>query len=121
VINLYGRFRTSGELDPSQLIKRSERKLPSLDYGHKEGASSVTEQITDSPADSNAVEKNKVKINSATPAELISLAGIGPTLAERIIEYREAIGKFRNAKDLVKVKGIGPKNVQRILSQIEFD
>lgn len=118
---MYGRFRTSGELDPSQLIKRSERKLPSLDYGHKEGASSVTEQITDSPADSNAVEKNKVKINSATPAELISLAGIGPTLAERIIEYREAIGKFRNAKDLVKVKGIGPKNVQRILSQIEFD
>jgi competence ComEA-like helix-hairpin-helix protein len=42
-------------------------------------------------------------------------------LAERIIEYREAIGKFRNAKDLVKVKGIGPKNVQRILAQIEFD
>ncbi|GEA17385.1 MAG: competence protein ComEA [Moorella sp. (in: firmicutes)] len=50
----------------------------------------------------------KVNINTATMAELDSLPGIGPTLAQRIIDYRNQKGPFRTIEDLQNVSGIGP-------------
>lgn len=52
-------------------------------------------------------ENGKVNINTASQSELDSLPGIGPSLAERIIEYREENGKFKNIDELQNVKGIG--------------
>lgn len=55
-----------------------------------------------------APQKNgKVNINTATAKELDSLDGIGPAIAAKIIEYREANGPFKSINDLTKVKGIG--------------
>jgi len=50
-----------------------------------------------------------VNINSASEPELESLPGIGPTLAQRIIDYRTQHGPFRSVNDLMKVEGIGQK------------
>lgn len=49
----------------------------------------------------------RVNINTCTKQELESLPGIGPVLAERIIEYREKNGKFKTIEDITKVSGIG--------------
>lgn len=54
-----------------------------------------------------------ININTATADELQRLPGIGPTLAQRIIEARQ-IEPFRNVDDLRKVRGIGPKTLQRL-------
>ncbi|MGI9861602.1 ComEA family DNA-binding protein [Moorella naiadis] len=51
----------------------------------------------------------KVNINTATLQELDSLPGIGPTLAQRILDYRNQKGPFRNIEDLQNVSGIGAK------------
>jgi len=51
----------------------------------------------------------KVNINSASAGELEQLPGIGPVLAQRIVEYRTQHGPFRTVKDLTKVPGIGEK------------
>jgi competence protein ComEA len=51
----------------------------------------------------------KVNINSASESELESLPGIGPTLAQRIVDYRTQHGPFHDVKDLLKVEGIGEK------------
>lgn len=55
-----------------------------------------------------------VNVNAATAAELDAVPGIGPVLAARIIEYREAIGPFRSVQDLQEVSGIGPRSIERM-------
>jgi competence protein ComEA len=49
-----------------------------------------------------------VNLNSATAAELDALPGIGPVLAQRIVEHREQNGPFRSVDELDDVPGIGP-------------
>ena len=60
----------------------------------------------------------KVNINSATLEELDNLPGIGPALANRIIEYREENGKFKNIEDIQNVKGIGESKYNDIKEKI---
>jgi competence protein ComEA len=59
-----------------------------------------------------------VDFNRATAQELTSLQGIGPTKAQAIVEYRQKNGQFRATKDLIKVKGIGPKIVEKLGNDI---
>lgn len=57
---------------------------------------------------SGAPSGGKLDLNTATAAELDSLPGIGPVLAERIVAYRTAEGPFQSADELDAVPGIGP-------------
>ncbi len=50
-----------------------------------------------------------ININQATIDQLASLPGLGAKKAKAIIEYRELNGKFTDVRELVNVKGIGPK------------
>jgi competence protein ComEA len=52
-----------------------------------------------------------VNINSADAEALIGLPGIGPALAQRIIEHRAANGPFASIDGLVDIRGIGPNNI----------
>jgi competence protein ComEA len=55
-----------------------------------------------------------VNLNTATAADLESLPGIGPRMAERIVEYRQKNGAFKKIEDLMNVKGIGEKNFLKL-------
>jgi competence protein ComEA len=57
-----------------------------------------------------------VNVNRADLAELVRVPGIGNSLAERILEYRKAHGKFADWKNLTEVKGIGEKKLARLKS-----
>jgi competence protein ComEA len=60
----------------------------------------------------------QVNINSATEPELENLPGIGPTLAQKIIDYRTQYGFFATIDDIKKVPGIGDSIFKEIQSLI---
>ena len=51
----------------------------------------------------------RVNINKATLDELLALDGIGQTVAERILTFRDENGSFQKPEDLMKVKGVGQR------------
>jgi competence protein ComEA len=55
-----------------------------------------------------------VNLNTATAAELDELPGVGPAIAQRILEWRELNGAFSSVDDLDEVSGIGPATLQRL-------
>ena len=63
---------------------------------------------------------DRININSATAPELVQLPGIGPALAESIIEFREANGPFQSIDDLVNVPGIGEAKLNNLRDLIRL-
>ncbi len=67
------------------------------------------------------VSAGTLNVNAATRAELELLPGIGPALAGRIIDHRTTHGPFRSMDDLDKVRGIGPKLMERLRPLVRFE
>ena len=61
---------------------------------------------------------NLVDLNRADKSQLCTLPGIGPALAERIINYRETKGQFNSVEEIKKVSGIGDKKYQDLQDKI---
>jgi competence protein ComEA len=56
----------------------------------------------------------QVDVNRADWPELIQLPGIGPTLAQRMVDDRQQNGAFQDIEDLSRVSGLGPRTLERI-------
>ena len=70
----------------------------------------------------------RVNPNAAPVSSLVRLPGIGPAKAAAIFEYRQSLASkgtenaaFEKPQDLQKVKGIGPKTVQKLVEFLKFD
>ena len=57
---------------------------------------------------------SRLDLNRASAGELESLPGIGTVLAQRVIAFRESVGRFQKIEDLREVKGIGTKTFERL-------
>ena len=69
----------------------------------------------------NGTEANgTVAVNSADAEELTALPGIGETLAAMIVAERDRNGPFRYAEDLLAVRGIGPKTLEKFRRMIDL-
>lgn len=73
---------------------------------------------TGNESTSTSKEGAKVNINTATQNELDGLPGIGPALAQRIIDFREENGNFKSIEDIQNVKGIGDSKFDEIRDKI---
>jgi competence protein ComEA len=61
----------------------------------------------------------RIHLSSATPEQLDEIDGIGPTLAGRIVEYRDAHGGFRSIDQLAQVDGIGEKRLATLRDALQ--
>ena len=109
-------------LPSSQFLKSDE--IPTLDQPDTNGLG-FSDRLRRSETGFEAVPKRPqsrsshpsvgtIDLNLASERDLEGLPGIGPILALRIVEYREARGPFRDVEQLRRVKGIGKKTVDRI-------
>lgn len=74
-------------------------------------APTETSELKAGPAASALLQLN---LNAAAEADLVRLPGIGPVMAKRIVEYRQAHGPFKRLDDLRKIKGIGAKTYAKL-------
>ena len=76
-----------------------------------------------SPARTNkaAALLDPINVNTAGVSELQKLPGIGPKLAQRIIDERTLRGRFKSAEDLRRVSGIGPKRLETVRPHVIVD
>jgi len=126
VVIKYSGCRTPQEYDYSETDKNFESKLKStfeeLKQSPPDSSSKIRAEELRVFAESLGVEtektgkvKNLIKpgtklhLNNSTAAELETLPGIGRVMAERIVEYRESRGLFRNINEIKNVNGIGDK------------
>ena len=65
-------------------------------------------------ADGKPESTKRVNINSADSSQLSMLPRVGPSVADRIVEYRKENGPFKKPEDLMLVQGIGEKTFQLI-------
>ena len=61
-------------------------------------------------ATSTATATAPVNLNTATVEQLATIPGVGPKMAERIIDYRQKNGGFKKVEDLMNVSGVGEKS-----------
>lgn len=65
-----------------------------------------------------ATPAGPVNLNTATPEQLDGLDGIGPTTAQKIVEYRKEHGGFGSLQDLDRIPGIGPKRLAALKGKV---
>ncbi len=74
----------------------------------------MTLQAAPGPASGPAKAPSKIDLNLAGVDELTLLPGVGPVLAQRMVEWRKAHGRYRSVEDLQEVKGIGKKRLEQL-------
>jgi len=77
-------------------------------------AAARTDSAAAAPASGTATSGGLVDLNTASATQLDELPGIGPVLARRIVEHRAAHGAFRSPEELLAVRGIGARLLERI-------
>ena len=97
-----------------QIAPAEESRLEAAEEEAEEPAEEVTEETEPATV-------FPLNINTATIPELDELPGIGPVLAQRIVDYREAHGGYKAVEELVKVNGIGDAKLMEILDLITVE
>ena len=80
----------------------------------------ITDQNGEGIIENNQNFSEKININTATQTELEELSGVGPSLALKIIKYREENGKFKSKEELKNVPGIGENKYKQIEEFVEI-
>lgn len=86
----------------------TESSIPSTEVE----STTLSEPLPGEPDD------DRIDINTATLEDFESLPGIGPTMAKRIIDYRNINGRFDIVEDLTEVSGIGDKTIEKLRDRL---
>lgn len=102
---------------PTFVPSSDEKKESSSSSGSRPTSNSKSSGSSQSVAKG---EKTPVNVNTASEEELCLLPGVGPVIAERIVEYRKSHGPFSDPDDLKNVSGIGDGRLSAMRSLLRF-
>ncbi|CAB0780546.1 ComEA family DNA-binding protein [Corynebacterium diphtheriae] len=126
VVSVVGEVHTPGlyTFAPGARVADALQAAGPVDPAHIRGLNQA-EKLVDSsqivvggPSEPVPAADGRVRLNSATVAELEQLDGIGAKTAAAIVSYRDSHGGFRSLEELQKVKGIGPAKYQAIAQDL---
>jgi len=102
-------------------VNKNLNKAEKIYDGEKIYIPKVGEILGVSKDVSQNVSTNKIiRINTATAEELDTLDGVGPAIAQRIIDYRTENGGFKSVEEIKLVPGIGDKMFEKIKDEIQL-
>ena len=104
-----GPAAVSGEAPAGEQAVRSGIDAGSEPAGAGAGAGPGAE------AQPGAGQQAPIDLNSASREALLTLPGVGPVIADRILELRAEVGRFADVRDLLRVKGIGEKRLTQLM------
>ena len=122
-LNLAAKIRDGEQIDVPEIrqIPDVKRNAPVSNAAQEDTTpTSPNLSVTPQPSVGTSApsDGSRININTATSQELQTLRGIGPALAQRIVEYRQTVGRFSTVDDLTNVKGIGEKTLEKIRDRI---
>jgi protein Tex len=98
--------------DPlAELVKIEPKSIGVGQYQHDVSQTKLKRRLDETVE--SCVNRVGVEVNTASPALLGYVAGIGPTVARRIAEHRDARGAFRSRRELLEVAGLGPRTFEQ--------
>ena len=122
-VNLVRKVRDGMQIRvPVQKAARTSRTQRKNAQATASYSTSSTKKVgsTRAGAEKNNSAVQRVRINSASAGELQQLPGIGPALAQRIVDIRSR-GRFASVEDLLRVPGIGKAKLAKLRDYVEVD
>lgn len=110
---------TTSQSAPNEV--KTETQVPSPDQQiTSQSAASVSKSSAKAATHNSSTAPSMVNINTASSSELDSLPGIGPTYAQRIIDYRNQNNGFKSIDEIKNIKGIGDATFNKLKDKISI-
>jgi competence ComEA-like helix-hairpin-helix protein len=121
-------LRMPGSSDAGLLTSKAEAGAGETKPAHTQATpppsgseAAVPCQESRAKAPSGLLPDGRIILNEASADDLMRLPGVGPARAEAILALRTRLGRFKKLTDLLRVKGIGPKTLQRFTDHLVLD
>ncbi len=100
-----------------QWVEKNLNRAETVIDGQKIYIPNSSEDI-ETKANTSTVKNNKISLNNGSLSDFDILPGIGPSIAQKIIDYRTEKGGFKNIEELKLVGGIGDKLFEKIKDKV---